>query len=177
MLRLIRVIVLSVTAVIGLGATAHATEVGSSRNFGLGFQFGDPTGFTGKAFIGRDNALDFGLAFSGHFWGECRHGNVHYDCDRYGHDWSLHGDFLWQDNLVRSSVKLDWHIGVGARVIFWNTFGNGGYVDLIARMPLGLDLTFNRPSFMEVFFEIAPGLVLTGVWFEVDAALGVRFYF
>jgi hypothetical protein len=178
MMRLIQTMVLSLTIVAGAGATAYATEVGSGRNFGLGFQLGDPSGFTGKAFIGRGNALDFGLGFGGWGYGRCHHPNGdYYDCaDRYGHDFSLYADYLWQDNLVHQEAKLDWHIGGGARIIFWDAFDHG-YVDLIARMPLGLDLTFRRPDFLEVFFEIAPGIVITHPYFDIDADIGVRFYF
>jgi hypothetical protein len=178
MMRLIQTFVLVLTVVAGASATANATEVGSGRNFGLGFELGDPTGFTGKAFIGRGNAIDFGVAFGGYGYGRCRNANgdrVYCD-DSYGHDFSLIGDYLWQDNLVHQEVKLDWHIGAGARVIFWNAF-NHGYVDLIARMPLGLDLYFRRPDFLEVFFEIAPGIILTHPDFDLDADIGVRFFF
>jgi hypothetical protein len=43
-------------------------------------------------------------------------------------------------------------------------------------MPLGLDLMFQRPSFVEIFFELAPALYLpAGLTFE--PALGARFYF
>ena len=179
MTRLISVMVLSLTVVAGASATANATEVGTARRFGLGFQVGDPTAIIGKAFIGGDNALDFGLGFGGYGYGWCYedNGNRHRCGGRYSRDLSLHADFLWQENLVRSSVKLDWHIGGGARVMFWDT-GPGTDAGLMARMPLGLDLTFPRPSFLEVFFEIDPG-----VWFfpffdfDVDVALGVRFYF
>jgi hypothetical protein len=179
MMRLASLLVLSLTIVAGAGATANATEVGSSRNFGLGFQLGDPTAITGKAFIGGDNAIDFGLGLGGLGYSRCRdNAGRRYNCgDRYGHDLSLHGDFLWQDNLVRHTAKLDWHIGVGGRLIFWNTF-DGGDVDFIIRMPVGLDLTFARPSFLEVYFEVAPGLVVVPfAWFDLDAAIGVRFYF
>jgi hypothetical protein len=179
MTRLILVMVLSLTVVAGASATANATEVGGSRTFGLGFQVGDPTALIGKVFLGGENALDFGLGFGGWGYGRCRdrNGRWNYDCGGYGRDLSLHADFLWQENLVRQQVKLDWHLGGGARVIFWDTFDDT-YVALIGRMPIGLDLTFPRPSFLEVFFEVAPGLL---VWprldFELDAALGVRFYF
>jgi hypothetical protein len=180
MTRLISVMVLSLTLVAGAGATAHATEVGSGRNFGLGFQLGDPTALIGKVFIGRGNAIDFGLGFGGWGYNRCRDsaGHWYYCGDRYGRDWSLHGDYLWEDNLARQGqVKLDWHIGAGARMEFWDAF-DGGRVSLIARMPVGLDLTFARPSFLEVFFEIAPGLMIVPpLFFDLDAALGVRFYF
>jgi hypothetical protein len=179
MTRLISVMVLSVTIVAGAGATARATEVGNGRNFGLGFQLGDPTALIGKVFIGRGNAIDFGLGLGGWGYSRCRdrNNNWYYCGDRYGHDFSIHGDYLWQDNLVHQQAKLDWHIGAGARMIFWDAF-DGGRVALIGRMPIGLDLTFQRPSFLEVFFEVAPGImVVPPLYFDIDAALGVRFYF
>src|SRR5436190_19278760 len=110
MTRLISVMVLSLTVVAGASATANATEVGTSRRFGLGFQVGDPTAIIGKAFIGGDNALDFGLGFGGYGYGWCYedNGNRHRCGGRYSRDLSLHADFLWQENLVRQSVKLDW---------------------------------------------------------------------
>ena len=147
MTRLIRVMVLSLTVVAGASATAYATEVGSARTFGLGFQVGDPTAIIGKVFVGSGNAIDFGVGFGGYGgYGRCRdrEGRWYRDCGGYGH-LSLHADLLWQDNLVRDRVKLDWHIGGGGRVIFWDTFDNyddGSYVALLGRMPLGLDLTF-----------------------------------
>jgi hypothetical protein len=178
MTRLICVMVLSLTVVAGASATANATEVGSARRFGLGFQLGDPTAIVGKAFIGGDNAIDFGLGFGGWGYSQCRDNNGRWhDCGGYGNDVSLHADLLWQDNLTRQQVKLDWHLGGGARLIFWDTFDRG-YAQLIARMPLGLDLTFQRPNFLEVFFEIVPGLaIFPRLWFDIDFALGVRFYF
>jgi hypothetical protein len=37
---------------------------------------------------------------------------------------------------------------------------------------------FNNPSFLEVFFEIAPVFVLVpGLWLDIEGGLGVRFYF
>ena len=65
-----------------------------------------------------------------------------------------HGD-LWEDNLARQGqVKLDWHIGAGARMEFWDAF-DGGRVSLIARMPVGLDLVViprkaEEPAFAEL---------------------------
>jgi hypothetical protein len=178
MTRLILVMVLSLTALAGASATANATEVGAGRTFGLGFQVGDPTAIVGKVFVGGDNAIDFGVGFGGWGYNRCRdrNGNWH-DCGGYGNDLSLHGDYLWEETLARSTIRLDWHLGAGARVIFWDTWDNTD-VALIARMPIGLDLTFQRPTFLEVFFEIAPGLqIFRRLWFDIDAALGVRFYF
>jgi hypothetical protein len=178
MMRLFSVIVLSLTVVAGASATAHA-QVGHGRNFGLGFQLGDPSALIGKVFVGSGNAFDFGLGFGGWGYNRCRdsHGTWYYCGDRYGRDWSIHADYLWQDNLVHQQAKLDWHIGGGARMIFWDTF-DGGDLALIARMPIGLDLSFQRPNFIEVFFEIAPGIMIVPpLRPDLDAALGIRFFF
>lgn len=159
--------------------SAHATEVGSSRNFGIGFGIGEPTGIVAKAFLGNGNAIDMGLSFY-RGWGRC-HYNDRWEYCRGHSSVGLSLDYLWQMNLVRSTVKLDWHIGVGGRIWFWSDDGpNDRYDDfaLGARMPLGLDLTFNNPSFLEVFFELSPILYLVpGTDFGIEPLIGVRFYF
>ena len=178
-------------AILLFSTTAQATEVGNSRGFGLGFQLGSPSGFTGKAFLDRGSAIDFGIGWHGYGWyrrGRCwdDRRDVWYACDpgwRY-RNWSIHLDYLWEDVLAQGSARLDWHIGVGGRLIVWDDdyyydrYGEHDDFGLIARMPLGLDLTFRRPDFLEVFFEIAPGLfVVPFVDFNMDAVIGVRFYF
>ncbi len=161
---------------------AQATEVGTDRKFGLGFQLGQPTAIVGKGFLGNGNALDVGLGFGGlaHYGAYCRDNNNNlYRCGGYKR-MGIHGDFLWQENLLKNKVQLDWHIGVGGRVSFYDYNGSNreGVLSLFARMPLGLDLTFDRPKFLEVFFEIAPGLfIFPGLVPDMDVALGVRFYF
>ena len=37
---------------------------------------------------------------------------------------------------------------------------------------------FNNPAFIEIFFELALGLIIVpGIWLEIEGGLGVRFYF
>lgn len=174
-------IVVATLAIGLLAVTAsptRATEVGSARNFGIGFQVGSPTAIVGKLFLGPANALDFGVGFGDrNNWGRCRFddGRRH-DCAYWGDHVSFHADYLWQDNIVRGTAKLDWHIGVGGRLLVWDN-DYDDRVGAVARMPLGLDLTFNRPDFLEVFFEIAPGLMIVPrTRFGVDVGIGVRFY-
>jgi hypothetical protein len=162
---------------VGIGGSAHATEVGYGRNFGLGFEIGEPTGFVGKYWVGRTNAWDFGVGFDGYTSNVCTNNNNGVCDGRF----TFNADYLWQSNLVKSTAQLDWHIGVGGRANIWNS-GNNNYVALGARMPVGLDLMFNNPGFVELFFEIAP-IVYVGprvgrvLWFGFDGDLGVRFYF
>jgi hypothetical protein len=154
--------------------TAQATEVGYGRKFGLGFELGEPTGLVGKYWLTTTNALDFGVGFWGYSWGwrDCGGGG----CGG-AQAFSFHADYLWQSNLVKSSAQLDWHIGGGGRAIIWNDPG-GGHAAVGARMPVGLDLMFSNPSFVEVFFEIGPALYIgPTLWLQFEGGLGVRFYF
>ena len=46
------------------------------------------------------------------------------------------------------------------------------------RAPIGLDMTFHQPSFLEVFLEIAPVLYFApGTFLAMEGGLGVRGYF
>jgi len=161
---------------LGLSPRAEATEVGRGRDFGLGVAFGSPTSLVAKYFVGRANALDFGLGFWSYGWGCRRRGDAPRVCDNYGaFDLvTVNVDYLWQDGIVAGTgASLDWHIGGGGRV--W--VGDGTFA-AAARMPVGLDLTFRRPSFLEVFLELAPAVyVVPGLYLDIEAMLGVRFYF
>jgi hypothetical protein len=169
----------------GANRPAGATEVGGSRQFGLGLAVGTATSLVGKYFLDGYDALDFGVSFWRYrrgCWTDTR-GVVF--CDRYADTYrhggfGLHGDYLWQSNIAHRRARLDWHIGAGAR--YWNLDDDYYYRDarsmLAARMPLGLDLTFLRPSFLELYIEAAPMLVIVPVVEPaLEAFLGARLYF
>jgi hypothetical protein len=171
-----RFLILTALTAVFLGGmrTASATEVGRSRNLGLGFAFGSPTSLVGKYFVGADNALDFGFGFWSYGWRCSGPRDEPYCNDGRAFDLvTLNADYLWQDQIVAGSgANLDWHIGVGGRV--WL----GGDFAAAVRMPLGVDLTFRKPDFLEVFLEIAPAMyVVPGLDLDIEAFLGVRFYF
>ena len=156
---------------------ARATEVGTARTFGLGVQLFDPTALIGKAYLDRNDALDFGVGFWG--YGRCvdGNGNVYY-CDNTYHYFSFHFDYLYEEPIVDTVVRLDWHVGVGGRIAYWNHYYNNRDLGLFARVPIGLDLAFRRPRWLEVYLEIAPGLwVYPPIDFDIDVGLGVRAYF
>jgi hypothetical protein len=156
--------------------SAAATEVGYGRNLGLGFELGNPTGFVGKYWVGRTNAWDFGVGVDGYYGGVCS-----YDQRLCDGRFTFNADYLWQSNLVKSTAQLDWHIGAGGRLNI-SQYSGRSYAAVGARMPVGLDLMFNNPNFIEVFFEIAPVLYLAPnvgnpLGFAFDGNLGVRFFF
>ena len=157
---------------------ADATQVGRSKDFGLGFAVGDPTSIVAKYFVSTENAFDFGLGF----WRlgrRCRGPDDGRVCDGTGFGLlTFNMDYLWQQQIIAGSgAKLDWHIGAGGRVWLWDDAAGGDFA-LAARMPLGLDVTFPKPDFLEVFLEIAPAVyVVPDLDLDFDIFLGVRFYF
>jgi Protein of unknown function (DUF3996) len=168
-------------AILSAGAIrAQATEVGNSRNFGLGFQIGDPTAITAKAFLGRGHALDFGLGFGGWGYGWCRDANGNgYRCDDLNHNISLHADYLYQENIVNMTNRLDWYAGFGGRVIM-SAYGDNNLshdVVVIARVPIGIAASFRRPDFLEAYLEIVPGIAVFPLGFNIDFGLGLRAFF
>jgi hypothetical protein len=184
MARHLRTIMAALAIVACASGGARATEVGYSRKYGLGAVVGDPTGLSGKVWVGPTNAIDLGLGFYGYgFRGGCfRDRDGRTVCDRrYGNgSTSLHVDYLWESKLVdgRGKVQLDWHIGAGGRAFFLGDPCAFDCWDIGVRGPLGLDLTFNQPSFLEVFVEIAPVFyVAPATFLALEGGLGVRGYF
>ena len=110
---------------------------------------------------GSTNAIDLGVGFYGYgLRGGCfRDRDGRAICDRrYGHgSTSIHLDYLWQSKLIdkhgaaRLARRRGRARGSSSAIRARTTAGPVG-----ARAPIGLDLTFNQPSFLEVFMEIAP---------------------
>lgn len=180
--RAVFALVLAVVFAAAFGSRpAAATEVGYSRKFGLGFMLGEPTGLSGKVWVGPTNAIDFGLGFFSYGWGNrcyTDNNNVQH-CNGYT-AYDVIGDYLWQSNIVRGSAQLDWHLGIGGKISggdYWRYREDGHDWSVGVRGSIGLDLMFQNPNFLEIFFEIAPVLYLIPTFMAPDAALGVRFYF
>jgi hypothetical protein len=85
----------------------EATEVSISRNFGLGFQIGEPTAITAKAFVGGAHAFNFGLGFGGCGYDWCRDANGNsYRCGNINHNFSVHMDYLYEENILNRTNRL-----------------------------------------------------------------------
>ena len=176
------VVAVAILIVLAIPRPARATEVGYGRWFGLGLIVGDPTGLSAKAWVGPTNAIDAGVGAYGYAF---RRGCVGAPdrrpvCDRGPGQrlTSLHADYLWQAKILQRTVQLDWHAGGGVRALFLGSPCRFDCWDLGVRVPIGLDLTFARPSFIEVFLELVPSLYLVPAAFlAFEGGLGVRFYF
>lgn len=146
---------------------------GQASGFGLGIMIGEPTGFSGKAWIGGDRAIDFGLA-----WGLWRGGYLH-----------VHGDNLFHasDVIKVNTGKFLVHYGPGLRLRSWSNgrywyrgryYDNGSSrVSFGVRVPVGLTYLIDEAP-VDLFLEVVPTMdLLPGTYLDLDAALGVRYYF
>lgn len=134
------------------------------RDVGVGAILGDPTAVGVKFRFDDNNALQLGLG-----WGFV---------DPFGDRFTMMLDYLVHFTVLsRDTWKtglLQPYVGIGAKLGFREepyTTAFGG------RVPLGLAFMVREVP-LEVFFEVAPGVVLfPGVRPSVDGGLGARFYF
>lgn len=150
-----------------------ATVKGQDFGFGLGIMVGEPTGISGKSWIGGDRAIDFGLA-----WGLWRGGYLH-----------VHADYLFHAaNVINVNTgKFLIHYGPGLRLRSWSNGRywyrgryydeDGGRVSLGVRVPVGLTYLIDGAP-VDLFLEVVPTMdLLPGTYLDLDAGLGVRYYF
>jgi len=121
---------------------------------GLGIILGNPTGISFKTWVGPDKAIDAAAA-----WSFSNSGYV-----------QVHADLLFH-NFEWIEPRWPVYYGVGAVV------GLGDDLRLGARIPVGIAHNFQSAPF-DVFVEVVPRLdLLPGTDFEIDAAIGGRYYF
>lgn len=154
MRRRIRIAIALVTCLLFLPVTAGAR----SGDVGLGAIVGEPSGLSGKFWLGSSTALSMATA-----WSTRDDGRFH-----------LQGDFLWHDfslfEVERGSLPV--YYGVGGRVRFAERDDVVG-----VRFPLGLSYLFEGRRF-DTFFEIAPVLDLAPeTEVVVEGGIGMRYYF
>lgn len=161
---------------------APAAAQFTGHGFGLGFQFGDPTGATGKVWLDDTNALQFGAGFRSSFHGK-----------PYGTAWPV-GSFDWVHHFGRfgprsKKVRFRMHVGVGGAAgfmdrgacyydVFDRKYCSGAAVGAaVLRIPVGFNL-YPRSARFEAFIEVAPGLRLSPYFYPVVMGnVGGRYYF
>ena len=152
----------------------------ANKTFGLGLMLGSPSGLSGKYFVGRSTAIDFGIGGVG--------------CCRGRRGVELHADYLWHPFVLTSTpaFELPLYVGIGGRYYSYSWRHNDHYHDgsaLGARFPVGIAFDMNRTPF-DIFVELAlvadvivdhdpytDGFDRDGLYIDVDAAVGFRYYF
>ncbi len=128
------------------------------HGFGLGMILGEPTGISLKNWLGRSTAVDFAIAWS--FEGK--------------DSFTIHGDYLSHRFKLTQveSGSLPFYYGIGGSMKF-----KGDDTRLGARVPLGSNYHFENLT-LDLFLEFVPVLLLIPKTdFEVNASIGIRYFF
>lgn len=139
---------------VGFLLCCSLTAFGQSKKYGLGLILLDPTGLSGKMWLGKSTALDAAVGWS------AREG-------RYLH---IHLDYLFLGAPIYNDdqVEFSFYAGGGAKIIFQDKDSTW------LRFPLGLDCKV-RKSPLNIFFEIVPSFDLSE--FDLFGAIGIRYLF
>lgn len=146
----------------------------ANKTFGLGLEFGAPTGLTGKYFVEQDRALQFGL------------GTIYHWRDRDG--LHLYLDYLFHPVSLASnpSFELPLYFGFGARI--WDFDHYRGPYDgddafaIGLRVPVGIAFDFNRIP-LDIFVQLAfvldfyTGDYYRNVYGDLNGTFGLRYWF
>jgi len=147
-------------AILGMIALACLNiPVFAQHDFGLGIIVGEPTGLSGKLWLGKTTAIDGAVAWS--FEGE----------DAF----HLHMDYLLHSfDLIRvDKGKLPLYYGIGGRIKFDEE--DNARVGL--RIPVGLEYIFTGER-VDIFLEIVPLLdLIPDTDFSLNGGIGVRYFF
>jgi len=132
------------------------------RGFGLGIIAGAPTGLSAKNWLTEATAFDMAAAWS-------------FKTSKHDHDTEVqfHANYLYHNFGLIPIPKgdLPLYYGIGGRVNL------GHDTRLSVRIPIGVDYMFyNAP--VDIFLEVVPMLDLApSTVFDLDAAIGARFWF
>lgn len=131
----------------------------SAEAVGIGIVVGEPTGLSVKWRETRGGSVQMALAWS--FRGEDR----------------LVGtlDYVLGRPFERSEADFYYGLGIAVGATEGGRFGDGD-AHLGLRLPIGIEVFPDRA--IGVFFELAPGILLTpSSEFELTGGVGARYYF
>jgi hypothetical protein len=156
-------LIAAVCSVVALAAPAQARSGG----VGLGLTVGDPTGLTVKFPLSGNTAIDAAIGAD--------------TVDR-GDDGQLHVDWLIAPAILGrgNGVTVPLYFGIGGVLEFDGNRRNDDDIDLGVRAPLGIAIELSRTP-LEFFFELGLEVIVVDAGrdddnFDLDGALGVRFY-
>lgn len=141
-----------------IAVVSSGTAGAQDSGFGLGIILGEPTGLSGKLWIGNSVAVDGAAA-----WSFGKKSALHLHADYLVHSFGLFGV---------EKGKLPLYYGIGGRIKFKDGDDKVGI-----RIPVGIDYLFaNIP--LDIFLEIVPLLDLTpSTEFALNAGIGIRYFF
>lgn len=141
-----------------------ATNARARDTFGLGVIIGEPTGLSLKYWLDKEHAIDGAAAWS----------------SSENDSFQLHADYLIHNYELLNADDLPVYYGLGARLKFKDHDGRGrNRNDAIfgIRIPLGVTYLFDDAP-LDLFFELVPVLdIAPDVDLDINAAIGLRFYF
>lgn len=161
--RLLGMLLIVCTATLLLAAPRRASAEGGP--FGLGLILGSPTGFSGKLYLNRKNAIDFALGFA--------------FLNRRGV--AVHADYLWHPVMLATDEAffMPLYFGVGARLLDHDRGNDDDDFHLGARVPVGILFDFKTVP-IDVFLEVALVIDIIqdhGDVIDLNAGVGARYYF
>jgi len=165
-------------------ADAATSQSGSSissaprpGDFGLGLMLGSIISITGKYWLNKQGALDFGFGFVGQPWT------------------MLYADYLWHiprafGTGTKFGRESSLYFGGGGGLGFWNSANGCGHwncswdsehansgIGLFVRGLVGAEW-YPAPSRFGLFGELGPSIMLIpGTWGALDFDIGGRYYF
>ena len=176
-MKIRNILAVMVTGLILGGPNAHSfnSHAGGTalHPFGLGVEFGEPTGFTGKYWMDTNGAIDGGLSFSVNSFFLVYADYLYHFPSAFGHS----------TPFVSQLIP---YIGIGG-VLFISTDNartskfyyadNRDKVGLGVRVPLGIEwLPPTAP--IGVFVQLIPGVGILPSSFGIfEGGLGIRYYF
>jgi hypothetical protein len=145
--------ILPITFLIGF---LSSYAVAQGHGFGLGAQFGTPTGVSGKAWLTRTGALQVGFGWPSSTQNE---GTV------------LSIDYLLHTHVFRSTQQLPIFYGLGGVV------GVSGTTAAGIRGVAGL-AWWPHSSSLDIYFQVVPTIYFSpSSKFEFEFGMGIRYYF
>ncbi len=168
----LRISGLIVALILTHGTAAFAAP---PSDFGAGLMIGSMVSATGKVWVDEQNAVDFGLGFSG------------------GDEVAIYADYLWHirgvfGSSTRFGRETTGYIGGGAGIGFWDDsydcgrFGcdrrrDDSGTGVFIRALLGFEWVPAATRF-GIFAEIGPSfLIVPDVDGDLDIGIGARYYF
>lgn len=144
---------------------AMVINTNAQKTFGLGFILGEPTGISGKYWMDKTNAIDAAAAWS--FRGQS---SFLLQADYLHHYYGIFGG--------KASGNLPLYIGIGGRLRTKGYKKDKEYETALGvRVPFGITYIFPTAP-LDAFLEIVPVMdIIPGTQFNIDAAIGMRYYF